>query len=184
MVGNSIDDHRNCRIGKYLEGVAGLQRVFAAACAGGVLPGWDRVVAERIIHPFDNFMAQRRDVGHIAPKDAGPNPTRPGKSLHQLFVAACTCVKGGMEAEDAAFLHVGARRQEYVVGQGNGQGIDLQVFQLNDGVELRDEKADIDNCEDLTVGAAPEKGRRPFGNVERDGWKWTWFINQRMPVKI
>src|SRR5947208_2985950 len=145
MEGNAVDGHREGGIGEDLKRIAGFQRVLASAGAVGELPGWNSVVAERIIEPLYDLMAQGRDIGHIAAKDAGPNPARPGKSLHKLGVAARACVKRRVETQDAAFLDIGSWGQKYVVAKSDRQGIDFQVFQLNDGVELGDEKAGINN---------------------------------------
>src|ERR1700694_697210 len=182
MEGNAVNNDREGRIGEYLKRIAGLQVVLASSGSVPKLPWRNNIVAKRIVHPLGNFVAYRCNVRHVASKDACSYPARPGKGLDQLRLPARAGIECGMEAKCAALSNIGPGRQKYVVRKSDGQGIHFQMLQLNDGVELGDEEAGIDNCKYLMGGAAAEKICGPFGHIDGHGRQHAGRTHQRVPV--
>jgi hypothetical protein len=83
MISKSIDQNRITCVRHQGQGIPCLKIVLAY---GGVrnLPGWNRIAAERIIHPFRNFVAHGRNIRQSGTKNSLFHPACPNKGLNKF----------------------------------------------------------------------------------------------------
>src|ERR1700682_5168779 len=103
-------------------------------------------------------MAERSNVGKRAAEDAAGPPTRPDKSLHDNRVAVLAGIECRVKAEHAAILNPGSLREQHVGGQGNGQGLRVQVLRLHNGVEMGNKEVSIYNRKNAATRNAVKVG--------------------------
>ena len=119
---------------KDFNGITRLEIILASGGPVRKLPHWDKIRAKRIIHPFRDFMADGGHIGKVGAQNPGIHPASPHEGLDQRSVLAFACIKGRVETHDAAFLRRRSWGQQYVVGQSDGQRLNIKVLQLNDGI--------------------------------------------------